>query len=84
MMTLRYYGSLRKVAAQTQDYDIGRPISVEDLIKELKIPPSAVKLVMVNHAPVRRQFMIQPDDAVALFPQEYAFFADWKDYRLNS
>ncbi len=83
-MTLRYYGSLRKFSAGSGEYQIQSPISVEGLLQVLEIPQSAVKLVMVNHAAVRRQSMIQPDDSVALFPQEYAFFADWKDYRLKS
>jgi len=79
-MTLRYYGSLGHSGGRPSTFRPQAPVSVEELVKTLDIPVQAIKLVMVNHSPARRDALIQPDDAVALFPREYPFFADWKDY----
>ncbi|MBN1685414.1 MAG: hypothetical protein JW852_02110 [Spirochaetales bacterium] len=52
-MTLRYYGSLKKVVANPCHLQPLAPVSVEELIRTLDIPRSAIKLVMVNHTPDR-------------------------------
>ena len=79
-MTLRYYGSLKNSIVKQGVFQPQAPVSVEELIRTLEIPRSAVKLVMITHSPVHPESKIQPDDSVALFPREYPFFADWKDY----
>lgn len=79
-MTLRYYGSLKNRVTGPENFQPEAPVSVKELIRSLDIPISAIKLVMVNHSPVHPESMIQPNDSVALFPREYPFFADWKDY----
>ena len=79
-MKIRYYGSLKNTANAPDSLQRQTSISVEELVRLLKIPQSAVKLVMVNHSPAHPASLVQPDDSVALFPREYPFFADWKDY----
>jgi hypothetical protein len=36
---------------------------------------------MVNHKAVSPDHLIHPGDRIALFPKEYAIFADWKNFR---
>jgi molybdopterin converting factor small subunit len=62
-------------------FDLGHPIPLSELLDRLQIQPSLVKLVMVNHRAVHPNHSILPGDRVALFPREYAIFADWKNLR---
>lgn len=59
-----------------------KPIPLPDLLDRLQIPPDRVQLIMVNHRAVSEDHLILPGDRVALFPREYAIFADWRDLRL--
>jgi molybdopterin converting factor small subunit len=59
-----------------------QPIPLPDLLHRLQIQPNRVQLVMVNHRAVPEDYLILPGDRVALFPREYAIFADWRDLRL--
>jgi len=63
-------------------FDLGEPISLSGLLDRLQIQPGLVKLIMVNHRAVPSDHLILPGDRVALFPREYAIFADWRDLRL--
>ena len=54
--------------------------TVRALLESIHLPEERVKLVMVNHKPARAGDVISADDRVAVFPSEYPFFADWKDY----
>ena len=60
---------------------ITSPSSLSDILHMLNIPPERIQLVMINHRAVNRETTIRPGDRVALFPGEYPFFADWKDFR---
>jgi hypothetical protein len=70
--------------------DCTRPIQLElkapsplgEVLDLLPIPSAKVQVAMVNHSAVSRDHMVYPGDRIALFPKEYAFFADWKDFRL--
>jgi sulfur carrier protein ThiS len=64
--------------------DLRQPTSLPDLLERLRIQPSRVQLVMVNHRAAPPDQVIQPGDRVALFPREYAIFADWKNLRTAS
>jgi len=59
-----------------------QPLRLPDLLARLRIPPGRVQLVMVNHRAVPPDHLIHPGDRVALFPREYAIFADWKNMRV--
>ena len=61
--------------------NLEQPIPLPDLLGRLQIQPSRVQLVMVNHRGVSPDHVILPGDRVALFPREYAIFADWKNLR---
>jgi sulfur carrier protein ThiS len=58
-----------------------QPIPLPDLLDRLQIQSSRVQLIMVNHRAVPPDHLILPGDRVALFPREYAIFADWRDLR---
>ena len=58
-----------------------QPTPLPDLLERLRIQPGRVQLVMVNHRAAPPDQMIEPGDRVALFPREYAIFADWKNLR---
>lgn len=82
---VRAFGSLQqalmdgKSSLQGQKLDTELPVF--ELIKKLGISREHVQLVMVNHRAVRRNALVRPGDRVALFPQEYPVFTDWKDFR---
>ena len=61
--------------------DLEAPRPVFEVLNLLSIPPDRVQVVMVNHRAVYRDHMIYPGDRVSVFPKEYPFFPDWKDYR---
>lgn len=61
--------------------DLEAPSTLCEVLDLLPISSDKVQLAMVNHRAVSRDHMIYPGDRVSLFPKEYAFFADWKDFR---
>jgi molybdopterin converting factor small subunit len=79
------FGSLLTGLADHCDHpiqlDLKAPSPLCEVLNLLPIPSDKVQLAMVNHRAVYRDHMIRPGDRVALFPKEYAFFADWKDFR---
>ena len=79
-MTLKMYGSLKSSVKMPGESGLQSSISVSELIHDMKIPRSEVKLVMINHSPAHPGTKIEPGDSVALFPKEYPFFADWRDF----
>ncbi len=79
-MTLKLYGSLKDSVAIPCESMLQSPISVSELVRKMDIPRSAVKMVMINCRPARPGEEVAPGDSVALFPMEYPFFADWKDF----
>ena len=82
---IHLYGSLRNIGKKHDEFIIRTGLKSKsplvDILKQLKIPLDLVQLVMVNHKAVYMDSTIYPGDRVALFPKEYLFFADWKDYR---
>ncbi len=76
-----YFGSLGRERGARSLCDLQRPIPLREFLSGLQIPPDQVQLVMVNHKAVSPTQVIQPGDRVALFPKEYAIFADWKNLR---
>jgi hypothetical protein len=44
-------------------------------------PKTHVYLFGSLHRAVSRDHVVYPGDRIALFPREYAIFADWKDFR---
>ncbi len=84
---VRLFGSLLKQPGKLSDpktlVELKKPSPLSEVIKNLDIPLSRVQLVMVNHRAVLPDFLIHPGDRVALFPREYAFFADWNAFRFS-
>jgi len=82
---IHLFGSLREAVNAPGDLPIRMPLDgpvpVNDIIDRRGIPRHKVQLVMVNHKAVPREASIHPGDRLALFPREYPFFVDWKDYR---
>jgi sulfur carrier protein ThiS len=62
-------------------WDLDHPVRLPDLLERLQISRDRVQLIMVNHRAVPADHLIAPGDRVALFPREYAIFADWKNLR---
>jgi hypothetical protein len=80
-VTIRLYGSLvRKGEDTTRSIETSEPMSLPSIISHLGVPVRSVRLAMVNHRAVSSGVIVYPGDRVALFPAEYPFFADWKDY----
>lgn len=80
-MNIQAYGSLeRYLDGELEQTTQPAETTVRMLIRSMDIPEERVKLVMVNHKPALPDDTILNSDRVALFPQEYPFFADWKDY----
>ena len=61
--------------------DLETPTTLVQVLDLLSIPPDKVQVVMVNHRAVYRDHVICPGDRVSVFPKEYPFFPDWKDFR---
>ena len=77
-----FFGSLsREQGNHHRTCDLPRPIPLPEILEHLRIPPGRVQLAMVNYRAVPSDRVIQPGDRVALFPREYAIFADWRDLR---
>ena len=62
-------------------YTLQAPASLNEFLECLEIPSDRVQMVMVNHRAVSLDHIIHPGDRIALFPREYAIFADWKNFR---
>jgi sulfur carrier protein ThiS len=80
-----WYGSLRTEAGENPGspacLELEKPIPLRELLQRLAIRPERVQLVMVNHRAVSPDHLVHPGDRIALFPKEYAIFADWKNLR---
>jgi hypothetical protein len=77
-----YFGSLSSDRENHQcTIDLAGPTPFREVLVQLRIPPTRVQLIMVNYRAVSPDQVIQPGDRVALFPREYAIFADWKNLR---
>ena len=77
-----YFGSLSRERGNHHcTLDLPEPVPVQEVLEQLRIPPTRVQLIMVNYRAVSSDQVIQPGDRVALFPREYAIFADWKNLR---
>ena len=85
MIQIHWFGSLATALAETKKPPVTLPLSeptpLPEILDHLDIPGSLVQLVMVNHRAVPGETMIHPRDRIALFPREYPFFVDWKDFR---
>jgi len=85
MIQVHCFGSLGAALPGTKkspiSLSLGKPTPLPTVLERLDIPKGLVQLVMVNHRAVSRETLIHPHDRVALFPREYPFFVDWKDYR---
>ena len=80
-VTIRLYGSLVcKGEDAIRSIETSEPMSLSSIISHLGVPVRSVRLAMVNHKAVPYSVIVCPGDRVALFPAEYPFFADWKDY----
>ena len=62
-------------------YALQEPIPLNDLLDCLGILTERVQLAMVNYRAVPLDHVIHPGDRIALFPKEFAIFADWKNFR---
>ena len=79
------FGSLLNGLADHCDHpiqlELEAPSPLFEVLNLLPIQSDTVQLAMVNHRAVSRDHMIYPGDRISLFPKEYPFFADWKDFR---
>jgi hypothetical protein len=78
------FGSLRRgrpAAEAPIPLELAVPAPLAEVLSRIGIPPDQVQLAMVNHRAVDGAALIHPRDRLALFPPEYPFFADWKDWR---
>ncbi len=66
---------------QSIPLELKTPSPLWEILDLLPIPSTKVQVAMVNHRAVSRDHMVHPGDRVALFPREYAFFPDWKNFR---
>jgi hypothetical protein len=62
-------------------YELQDPAPLKEFLNSLDIASDQVQLAMVNHRAVSLEQVIHPGDRIALFPREYAIFADWKNFR---
>ncbi len=80
-----WYGSLRSEAGgnggSAACLELEKPVPLGEVLQRLAIRPERVQLVMVNHRAVSPDHLVHPGDRIALFPREYAIFADWKNLR---
>jgi hypothetical protein len=61
--------------------DLETPSPLCEVLNLLPVPLARVQVAMVNHRAVSPDHVVYPGDRIALFPKEYALFADWKDFR---
>jgi molybdopterin converting factor small subunit len=85
IIDVRAFGSLQQAIkyeeVQLQGLKLDIELQVLELLKKLGISKEQVQLIMINHKAVTVNAVVRPGDRVALFPQEYPVFADWKDFR---
>jgi hypothetical protein len=62
-------------------YELQGAAQLKEFLNALEIASDQVQLAMVNHRAVPLDHLIHPGDRIALFPREYAIFADWKNFR---
>ena len=79
-LEIRVYGSLRNKVRSNQEIELNRPEDLPSVVARIGLSMSSIKLAMVNHRAVDPGHIVQPGDTVALFPSEYPFFADWRDF----
>jgi len=78
---LRLYGSLRSSGPHgTQTVEVTGPMTLSAFINRIGLDRASVRVAMINHRAVLFDAPVAPGDSVALFPSEYPFFADWKDF----
>jgi len=81
------FGSLRKEIGALHDdpilLSLDGPTPLLQVLTQQHIPVDMVQLAMVNHRAVSRESIINPGDRLALFPREYAVFADWNAFRFQ-
>jgi len=79
------FGSLSRERESDKGYPIQyalqEPIPLNDLFDRLGIISDRVQLAMVNYRAVPLDYVVHPGDRIALFPKEFAIFADWKNFR---
>lgn len=85
MIRVYLFGSLLKEKGLPRgcpaEIPLAAPLPLAEVLDRLGLPPEKVQVALVNHRAVPREGLVQPGDRVALFPPEYAFFPDWKDFR---
>jgi sulfur carrier protein ThiS len=85
VIQVHWFGSLHSALAERENppvsLSLSEPTPLTDVLERLDIPKGLVQLVMVNHRAVSGDTVIHPRDRIALFPREYPFFVDWKDFR---
>lgn len=78
---IRLYGSLSRSSGQLESkLALSEPTTLDSVIRQLGISRQLVRLAMVNHRAASCDAPIRSGDSIALFPAEYPFFADWKDF----
>ncbi|MFO8032486.1 MAG: hypothetical protein R6U22_08080 [Desulfohalobiaceae bacterium] len=79
------YGSLhqavREAVQRLQGLTEEHSLPVREVLDRLGLSREQVQLVMLNHSPACLEDQVCQGDRLALFPQEYPVFTDWKDYR---
>jgi len=79
------FGSLSRERKSDKGYPIQYAlpgsIPLNDLFDCLGILSDRVQLAMVNYRAVPLDHVVHPGDRIALFPKEFAIFADWKNFR---
>jgi hypothetical protein len=85
MIQVHCFGSLGSALPEGANpplsLSLSGPTPLPEVMERLDIPKDLVQLVMVNHRAVPGDTLIRPRDRIALFPREYPFFVDWKDFR---
>lgn len=79
------YGSLDQALQgkthKLQELHQDTQLPIKEVLGRLGLSKEQVQLVMLNHSPACLEDLVGPGDRLALFPQEYPVFTDWKDYR---
>lgn len=75
------FGSLKKEMRDFEEnsirFNLQDSTPLLKVLQRYKIPVNMVQLAMVNHKAVPKNSTLHPGDRLALFPKEYAIFADW-------
>ena len=82
---IRLFGSLLKESGSMDDkgikLNLDAPSPLSTIFELLEISSREVQVTFVNHRAVHGDHLVNPGDRVSIFPKEYAFFVDWKDFR---